>query len=1054
MFIMRKKKQEPTQDFTNIWSYHPNARFGIFRKVLISFLVISLTPIILLGFYFLNILTGVGANMVEKTTTSVNRKIQDALELQAVLTAKSLTVFLEQREQDLIRLKEVRPSAKNFLLFSRQNSREIWKRIGTNENPGEKHLLIPLYKEVSFVDVRGMEKIKIVNNRVLPAEKLKNVRFPQNTTYKTETYFQKTLHLKANEMYVGHLAGFHVSKQEQLGRATRVEDAVEGKEYDGVIRFAAPVYAKGYLQGIVVLGLDHRHLMEFTQHILPNQKMTTVFPSYMSGNYAFMFDDRGWIITHPKYWDIPGVDANWRWVPAYTEHSTSRDIELGNIPFNLDSAAFIHKNYPFVSRQVRNHLSGSVITKNVGGVTKIMAYAPILFNKGEYKNTGIFGGITVGAELKKFQLPAFFIGNSILQALQLVRENLIAVLVFALLLSVWLSWLISRGITNPILLIMRGARELAKGKLEKNISVNRHDEIGVLAAVFNFMAYELQKSRSELLRSYNKLKQSKAEVDSYAEDLEYQLKILKSIQRISNILGSTLDMNAVIRIILQNCVESVGFDRALLYLLDIKEEYLECKEAYGFSDEEDALARQSKYHIRHYDCIETKVAREGRIIFIKDFKNYTQATVLDKKIRRYGKSNSFVFIPLKVKERIIGILGADKLRTEEEITQTDINSLQILANQASRVIENTRLYSEIINQRNFVEDVLRYMINGVLTVNPEGVITSVNRAALSILSVSKADILGKNAREVFRTNEDVVNQIRDKLAGRGFYHGYNLRFIIKEVEKYININASTTGGGESSIIILEDVTERKRLDENFARVERLASLGRFAAGLAHELRNPLTGVSLLLDDLHDKLTAMPEVTKMLAMALNEIERLENLTNEILDYANPTKGSYKKMDINELIKTTLPFIEKQCQPAGISVETTLEPTLPTVWINPDKIRQALLNILINAIQAMPEGGKISVATHFLKDVSVKGKEKNGWIHITVTDSGPGIPTEDMEKIFEPFFTKNKEGTGLGLSTTQSIVEEHGGKIQVRSSSGGAGFIILLPIFARKKEENEV
>ena len=1037
---MLKKKQEPAQDFTNIWSYHPNARFGIFRKVLISFLIISLTPILLLSVYFFNTLTDVGADMAEKTTATVNRKIQDALELQAVLTAQSLNVFLQQCEQNLTQLKDMRPSAEEYLRFYRHNTREIWKRSAKKQFPEEQHLVIPLYKEIAFIDASGMEKIKIINNRIAAPSELRNVSVPQQTTYKVETYFQQTIKLQPNEIYVGHLVGFHVSRQEQLGRASRVEDAVGGKEYDGVIRFAAPVYKNGRLKGMVVLALDHRHLMEFTQHILPNQKMTTVFPSYMSGNYAFMFDDRGWIITHPKYWDIPGVDSSGRWIPAYTEQSSARAIELGNIPFNLDSAAFIHKNYPFVSRQVRSGLSGSVITKNVGGVTKIMAYAPVHYSKGEFKKTGVFGGITIGAELKKFQQPAFFIGNSILEALQLVRENLIAILIFVLILSVGFSWIISRGITNPILLIMRGARELAKGKLEKNINIKRRDEIGVLAAVFNFMAYELQKSRSQLLQSYNKLKQSKAEVVSYAEDLEYQLKILKSIQRISNILGSTLDMNAVIRIILQNCVESVGFDRALLYLLDAKEEFLECKEAFGFSEEDDRLARRSKYHIRHYDCIETRVAREGRIVFINDFNTYSQATELDKKIRKYGKSKSFVFIPLKVKERIIGILGADKLRTREEITQTDINSLQILANQASRVIENTRLYSEVINQRNFVEDVLRYMINGVLTVNPEGVITSINRAALSILATSKADILGKNARDVFRNSSELVEQIREKLANRGFYHGYNLRFVIKKVEKYININASTTGGGESSIIILEDVTERKRLDENFARVERLASLGRFAAGLAHELRNPLTGVSLLLDDLHDKLTAMPEVAQMLAMALNEIERLENLTNEILDYANPTKGSYKDQDINELIEATLPFVEKQYRQAGISIQTTLEPLLPAVRINPDKIRQALLNILINAIQAMPQGGRLVVET----GLSDTGREETSRIRILIRDEGPGIPEEDHEKIFEPFFTKNTDGTGLGLSTTQSIIEEHNGKIEVESSSKGTCFIILLPV----------
>ncbi len=1051
---MAQIQNNRNRDFSDIWSYRPQARFGIFRKVLFSFLFVTLVPLIILGLYSLNIIGSVGEEMAERTTSSINHKIRDALELQAVLTAKSLTIFLQECEKDLINLSHLDPNPESYLIYSHQNRAHIWTRTGTNEQPNEVVMDIPLYKEIAFMNTDGREMLKIKNDRLLSKSELKNVRDPHNTTYLAESYFREALKLKQGSIYVSHLNGFHVSKPEQLGTATRVEDAVEGKKYDGVIRFAMPVFRNGKKTGVVMLALDHRHLMEFTQHILPNQKETTVFPSYMSGNYAFMFDDEGWIITHPKYWDIRGFDHTGHLVPAYTRYSSEKDIEQGLIPFNLDSAAFIHDNYPYVSKQVRKHHSGSVITTNVAGVTKIMAYAPVFYNKGVYKKTGVFGGITIGAEMKNFQMPAFFIGNSMRNAVTLVRNNLLLILIITLLISLALSWIISRSITKPVLTITRSARDLAMGQLDKTIQISRNDEIGVLAMVFNFMAYELRKSRNELLRSYNQLKKSKSEIESYAKGLEYQLKILNSIQRISNLLGSALDMNAVIRLILQNCVEGVGFDRAILYLLDADERYLECKETFGFSADGDALARKSKYHLQHFDCIETRVAKQGKIVFIEDFKTYSQATKLDKKIRKYGKSESFVFIPLKVKEKIIGILGADKLRTQERITQTDINSLQILANQAARVIETTRLYQEIIGQHKFVEDVLRYMNNGVLTVNSDGRVTSVNRAALSILNRTKKDLENNIVWDMFPDQLHLMQKIKEELDRRGLFHAYNVLYKKGEKERYLNINASRIGDQQASIIIMEDVSERKKLDDHIKRVERLASLGRFAAGLAHELRNPLTGVSLLLDDLHDKLSMQPEIANMLAMALNEIERLEHLTNDILDYANPDKGLYKQTDLNALINSILPFVDKECRQVGIDIVTKLDSALPSIPVNPDKMRQALLNILINAIQVMPDGGVLKLTSKYEKN-TLSDK-----IQIRISDSGPGIAPEDQDKIFDPFFTKGKEGTGLGLSTTQSIIEEHKGKIDLQSDSQGSTFIISLPVTnlenapVRGKDENEL
>jgi PAS domain S-box-containing protein len=404
-------------------------------------------------------------------------------------------------------------------------------------------------------------------------------------------------------------------------------------------------------------------------------------------------------------------------------------------------------------------------------------------------------------------------------------------------------------------------------------------------------------------------------------------------------------------------------------------------------------------------------------------------------------------VPLQAKEKVIGILGADRLRSQTRISEIDINSLQILANQASRVIENTRLVNEIMTEKNFNDDILRYMLNGVITTNEKGIITSINQAAINILEIDSENLIGKSVSEVFEKNESTVNEIENAINRKGFYRGYDIKISLKNKIKYLAINVSlisfSSERSSGVIIIIQDTTEKRAIDEQLQRMDRLASLGKFAAGIAHEIRNPLTGISLFLDDLHDNICTDKEVSSVIELALKEVERLENLVNELLDYAAPYKGELQERDLNKLIENTILFVDKQCRQLGIQVKTVLDPSMPKIKIDGEKIRQALLNIIINSIQFMPGGGKLSIKTEIilLKD----NYPKNEKIKISISDTGPGIPASDFKKIFDPFYTKRKGGTGLGLSLTHSIIAEHKGIINVTSSDeGGAKFIIELPI----------
>jgi PAS domain S-box-containing protein len=557
---------------------------------------------------------------------------------------------------------------------------------------------------------------------------------------------------------------------------------------------------------------------------------------------------------------------------------------------------------------------------------------------------------------------------------------------------------------------------------------------------------------------------SEKQPNSLPSEKVYQLKVFKSIQQISDVLGTIYDVPTVLKYILRECVETMGFNQSFLYLIDNQGKYLECWTTYGFSPREDVYAGFPKYNINSDDCIEIRVLKSGKPFYWtgQPFYGKRDDLNLDKNNKEeISQRISFNYVPLTVQDKTIGLLCASKTVNGETISSLEKNSLQIIANHAARVIENARLYQEIVKNRNFMEDVLRFMLNGVITTDVNGKVTSINNAACTILKIRQADVLGKKLTEILRQNEHVITDIEEQVNKEGFYHGYNVELKLDEEIRYFIINVSVIrrekGVNDGTIVILHDMTEKKYNDEYLQRVESLASLGRFAAGIAHEIRNPLTGISLFLDDLHDKIPGSQTITQSIASAITEIERLEKLVTTLLEYASTTSGELQEKSINNLIEDILMFINKECTSYKIKVKTYFEDKLPLLFIDVDKIRQAILNIFLNAIQAMSGGGVLEIRTEYLKIIKnlnhlFSEKEissADGWVRMVVRDTGTGIDSNLKEKIFEPFFTTRRTGTGLGLSVTHNIIHEHNGKIFVDSEIGkGTRFTIYLPITERE------
>ena len=239
--------------------------------------------------------------------------------------------------------------------------------------------------------------------------------------------------------------------------------------------------------------------------------------------------------------------------------------------------------------------------------------------------------------------------------------------------------------------------------------------------------------------------------------------------------------------------------------------------------------------------------------------------------------------------------------------------------------------------------------------------------------------------------------------------------------------------------LMEIAQENDSLRREVAQSEKHKAVAALASGIAHEVRNPLTALKAFYEYFPKKKDDPEFMAKFTHIAGKEIGRIEGLIQQLLDFAKPSPPSFRETDINRLIEDTLSLLSNQLQAHKIAVHKHLASSIQHLSVDRNQIKQALLNILLNAIDAMPGGGQLTVSSS-----SEGGVHRTSYI-VTIADTGSGIAPEDLKHIFEPFFSKKASGTGLGLAITQSIIEEHKGKIKVTSTlSEGTTFIIELPL----------
>ena len=400
-------------------------------------------------------------------------------------------------------------------------------------------------------------------------------------------------------------------------------------------------------------------------------------------------------------------------------------------------------------------------------------------------------------------------------------------------------------------------------------------------------------------------------------------------------LMETLDVDEILRLVLEGVTKNIGFDRARLYLVNEKRNVLECKMAVGIDEER---IRGITLRLNPEDSIVARSIFEKQPFIIPDASKDPRVNPI---IKEKFNLHSLVAIPLLVREKALGAIAADFIDPNKNITKEALESVMAFAQQAGLAIHNAFMYQEL---------------------------------------------------------KTFSQQMEEK--------------------------------------IQKTTADLKKTEAQLIRSEKLAALGQLAAGIAHEIRNPLTSINILIHSMTENLPSGDSHKEDLKVIEEEIHRMNEILDQFLRFAKPATPLLEKADVSSIVEETLQLLRPHIENQIIVIEKEFQ-SLPIILMDREQMKQVFLNLLLNAIQAMPGGGHLTLRG--------QNSEDGQWIHISIQDSGIGISSENINKLFDPFFSTKEGGIGLGLSITHRIIDQHHGKIEVESAPGkGTLFTICLPI----------
>jgi two-component system NtrC family sensor kinase len=419
----------------------------------------------------------------------------------------------------------------------------------------------------------------------------------------------------------------------------------------------------------------------------------------------------------------------------------------------------------------------------------------------------------------------------------------------------------------------------------------------------------------------------------------------------------------------------------------------------------------------------------------------------------------YYYVPCIVRDRMVAIIGIGRTTGGAMLTSEDTDLLRALSGYVAVAIDNSLLHrsemekaEELSRLKEFSESIIESVNVGILAVDFDGRITTWNSALEEIFGIARERALRRSIHDTL--DRDLIDTIQNVIGQDGW--------ALRETRHLYKYNASTEDGRPltlnislapfeaargvvtGTLVVVENVTERAQLEEQLLQREKLSSIGLLAAGVAHEVNTPLAGISSYAQMLLQQVPDQDPKRKLLEKIHTQTLRASGIVNNLLNFSRTGDAQFREVDLNRVLDDTLQLLEPQLRNARLEIVRNFGDDLPAAYGNASKLQQVFMNLVLNARDAMPAGGRLTINTR-LVDTSLV---------VDFRDTGSGIAPENIARIYDPFFTTKEvgQGTGLGLALSYGIIQEHGGRIFVESRPGeGAHFTLKLSTaFARQMQ----
>jgi signal transduction histidine kinase len=538
------------------------------------------------------------------------------------------------------------------------------------------------------------------------------------------------------------------------------------------------------------------------------------------------------------------------------------------------------------------------------------------------------------------------------------------------------------------------------------------------------------------------------ENDRLIAQLRDKMRQTELINELSGIINSSLSMGTVFRIMASEIRKLVSYDRASLLMFNERENNLTIFAL--DTDMKTILKKGVKAPLAGTSA--GWVIQNNRPWINRDLLEEIEFQ-LDRKLMNEG-IRSTISIPL-YRDKMLGVFNLDSA-TPYHYSGKSIEILLPVAKHISIALENAILFEEISKEKKEWEKTFDVIADMVWIEDDKQTVFRANKTLLLQTGLSGVEIMRSSCDKILHRLgisaehcicSDTISSGKPsfiELRGTGGNIFYFWTYLLTDEEKRLY----------AIVHYLKDVTAQKKLEQQLIRADKMASLGTLVAGIAHEINNPLGIIAGYSEALLDRIKSnaplpaeeFEDFPEYLQTIHNEIFRCKNILKTLLDFARPSSGMYREIDINELIKEVILLVNHRAKKLRHNIELQLNRATPKVLAEPGTLRQLFMNILINSMYFTPEGGSIIIKTEALHNTSGQFTSVPAGVCASICDTGCGIPNDIIGKIFDPFFTTKPvgDGTGLGLSICHRIVEEHGGTIDVSSKEGmGTTFFIRLP-----------